>query len=173
MGEKVCGSYRAKLQANSSRTQTSKYIAGCFYADTSGVFQSKTNASAEGPEKTVTTLQSVVTAGTKSQWLVLVRPQGVMEVNSTPVLWSSQEPYSFLITVNSQIWTLPKLTLIFSTTAVSMLDSVLVDSGDAPALSLPQDPPRKPQELDIEQILITPLGESSPKPHLLVSVSTL
>lgn len=86
MGEKVCGSYRAKLQANSSRTQTSKYIAGCFYADTSGVFQSKTNASAEGPEKTVTTLQSVVTAGTKSQWLVLVRPQGVMEVNSTPVL---------------------------------------------------------------------------------------
>lgn len=52
-----------------------------------------------------------------------------------------------------------------------MLDSVLVDSGDAPALSLPQDPPRKPQELDIEQILIAPLGESSPKPHLLVCVS--
>lgn len=67
-----------------------------------------------------------------------------------------------------QIWTLPKLTLIFSSTAVATLESVLVDSGDPPALSLPTEPPRKPQELDIEQIIIAPLGESCPKPHLLV-----
>lgn len=67
-----------------------------------------------------------------------------------------------------QIWTLPKLTLVFSTSVVSALENVLVDSGDAPALSLPQDPPRKQQEFDIEQILIAPLGESNPKPYLLV-----
>lgn len=67
-----------------------------------------------------------------------------------------------------QIWTLPKLTLIFSSTAVATLESVLVDSGDPPALSLPTEPPRKPQELDIEQVIIAPLGESCPKPHLLV-----
>lgn len=82
MGEKVCGSYRAKFALYLHQPQTSKYIAGCFYADTSGVFQSKANASAEGPEKTVTTLQGAVTAGSKSQWLFLVRPQGVMEVNA-------------------------------------------------------------------------------------------
>lgn len=67
-----------------------------------------------------------------------------------------------------QIWTLPKLTLVFSTSNISALESVLVDSGDAPAPSLPQEPPRKPQELDVEQIVIAPLGESSPKPYLLV-----
>ena len=52
---------------------------------------------------------------------------------------------------------------------IAALENVLVDSGDAPALSLPQDPPRKPQEFDVEQILISPLGESNPKPYLLVS----
>lgn len=67
-----------------------------------------------------------------------------------------------------EIWTLPKLTLIFSSAAVATLDSVLVDSGDPPAVSLPTEPPRKPQELDIEQIIIASLGESSPKPHLMV-----
>ncbi len=33
----------------------------------------------------------------------------------------------------------------------------------------PQDPPRKPQDLDIEQVLVAPLGESTPQPHLFVS----
>ncbi|CAL1708463.1 unnamed protein product [Somion occarium] len=145
IGEPERGKIRRKDMSPMGE-KTSKYVAGCFYADTSGVFRSKPNSTAESSEKTVTsTLQTVVAAGGKTQWLLLVRPQGVME-----------------------IWTLPKLTLIFSTTAVSMLESVLVDSGDAPTPSLPQDPPRKPQELDIEQVLIAPLGESSPKPHLLV-----
>ncbi|THG98888.1 hypothetical protein EW026_g3366 [Hermanssonia centrifuga] len=70
--------------------------------------------------------------------------------------------------MGEKIWTLPKLTLIFSTSLIPSLENVLIDSGDAPALSLPSDPPRKTQELDIEQILIAPLGESSPKPYLLV-----
>jgi hypothetical protein len=68
----------------------------------------------------------------------------------------------------AQIWTLPKLTLAFSTTAIASLQTILVDSFDPPALSLPQDPPRKPQELDIEQILISPIGETDPWPYLLV-----
>jgi len=84
-------------------------------------------------------------AGHKTQWLVLCRPQGVVE-----------------------IWTLPKLTLAFSTSLVAALEPVLTDSYDPPALSLPHDPPRKPQELDVEQIVIAPLGESSPRPHLMV-----
>ncbi len=75
---------------------------------------------------------------------------------------------TFRLCLLSQIWTLPKLTLIFSTSLIPSLENVLIDSGDAPALSLPSDPPRKTQELDIEQILIAPLGESSPKPYLLV-----
>ncbi|TFY75914.1 hypothetical protein EWM64_g8097, partial [Hericium alpestre] len=52
--------------------------------------------------------------------------------------------------------------------AVASLQSLLTDSLDPPALSLPQDPPRKPQDLDIDQVLIAPLGESSPDPHLFV-----
>ena len=74
---------------------------------------------------------------------------------------SSDEP-------DFQIWTLPKLALAFSTPALATLQPVITDSNEDPALSLPQDPPRKPQELDIEQIVIAPLGESSPRPHLFV-----
>jgi cleavage and polyadenylation specificity factor subunit 1 len=61
------------------------------------------------------------------------------------------------------------LTLSHSTEGIATLQPVLVDSTDPPALSIPQDPPRKAQDLDIDQILIAPLGESSPRPHLLVS----
>lgn len=71
------------------------------------------------------------------------------------------------------MWNLPKLALVFSTTMLATLDNVLVDSHDPPAASLPQDPPRKPQELDIEQILLAPIGESSPEPHLLVCFCAL
>ena len=70
-----------------------------------------------------------------------------------------------------QIWTLPKLTLAFSTTLLATLDPVLTDSLDPPASSLPQDPPRKPQELDIDQLVIAPLGETRPRPHLIVSAA--
>ncbi|KAI0634706.1 CPSF A subunit region-domain-containing protein [Trametes polyzona] len=124
--------------------KASRYIAGCFYTDTSGLFQTFVNEQAPA-ENVTSTLQGAMNAGSKSQWLILVRPQGVVE-----------------------IWTLPKLTLAFSTTLLATLDPVLTDSLDPPALSLPQDPPRKPQELDIDQIVIAPLGESRPRPHLIV-----
>ncbi|KIJ63088.1 hypothetical protein HYDPIDRAFT_29778 [Hydnomerulius pinastri MD-312] len=130
--------------------KTSRYLAGSFYTDTSGIFEAMmtdtTVATSNNADKNVTsTLQSVVTAGSNSQWLALVRPQGVME-----------------------IWSLPKLTLVFSSTAINTLEPLLNDSCDLPAISLPQDPPRKPQDLDIDQILIAPLGESAPSPHLFV-----
>ncbi|KAH9830080.1 CPSF A subunit region-domain-containing protein [Rhodofomes roseus] len=125
--------------------KTSKYLAGCFFTDASGLFQTYQSAEASGTEGVTSTLQAAMDSGKKSQWLILVRPQGVVE-----------------------IWTLPKLVLAFSTTVAASLEPVLSDSMDPVALSLPQDPPRKPQELDIEQILIAPLGESSPRPHLMV-----
>ena len=69
-----------------------------------------------------------------------------------------------------QIWTLPKLTLVFSTTALSTLQNVCTDSYEGPAPSASQD--RKPSDTDVENILIAPLGESYHKPHLFVSSGT-
>ena len=46
------------------------------------------------------------------------------------------------------LWTLPKLTLAFSTTAIASLKS-LVDSFDPPALFLPHDPSHKPRSGEI------------------------
>ncbi|KAI0341420.1 hypothetical protein BDW22DRAFT_1408067 [Trametopsis cervina] len=143
IGEAERGKIRRKDMSPMGE-KTSKYVSGCFFNDTSGIFQSRPNSDAEGAEQNVT-LQSAMNAGAKTQWLLLVRPHGVLE-----------------------IWTLPKLTLIFSTSLISTLDNVLVDSGDPPALSLPQEPPRQPQDFDVEQIVVAPLGESSPRPHLLV-----
>ncbi|KZT18929.1 hypothetical protein NEOLEDRAFT_1142724 [Neolentinus lepideus HHB14362 ss-1] len=150
IGEPERGKIRRKDMSPMGE-KTSRYLTGCFFADSTGLFQtqaatrsqSKSTNGADTPA--TTTLHTVLNSGTKTQWLLLVRPQGVME-----------------------IWTLPKLTLAFSTTAIATLQSVLVDSFDPPALSTPQDPPRKPQELDIEQILMAPLGETSPKSHLFV-----
>ena len=69
-----------------------------------------------------------------------------------------------------QIWTLPKLALVFSTTALSTLQNVCTDSYEGPAPSASQD--RKPSDTDVESILIAPLGESYHKPHLFVSSGT-
>ncbi|KAK0240309.1 CPSF A subunit region-domain-containing protein [Armillaria nabsnona] len=129
--------------------KTSRYLTGCFFTDFSGVFEHALESSAAVPNSAVSektsTLQNVVSSGHRTQWLLLVRPQGILE-----------------------IWALPKLTLVFSTSAISTLQNVLTDSHDPPSLSLPQDPPRKPQDLDIEQVLVAPLGESTPQPHLFV-----
>ncbi|KAF9008327.1 CPSF A subunit region-domain-containing protein [Cyathus striatus] len=123
--------------------KTSRYLTGCFYTDATGLFDANLESTATASNAT-TTLQAA--SGNKgTQCLVLMRPQGTME-----------------------IWTLPKLALAFSTAGLTSLENVLTDSYDTPALSLPQDPPRKPQELDIEQILLAPIGESSPIPHLCV-----
>ncbi|KZT66632.1 hypothetical protein DAEQUDRAFT_714689 [Daedalea quercina L-15889] len=144
VGEAERGKIRRKDMSPMGE-KASKYLAGCFYADTSGTFQTHQSADAAGAEGITSTLQSAMDSGKKSQWLILVRPQGVVE-----------------------IWTLPKLTLAFSTTLLASLEPVLNDSLDPVSVSLPQDPPRKPQELDIEQIVIAPLGESSPRPHLML-----
>ncbi|KAI0313592.1 CPSF A subunit region-domain-containing protein [Amylostereum chailletii] len=148
IGEPERGKVRRKDMSPMGE-KTSRYVAGSFHTDTTGLFRLQTTddptSPTAGPQGNTSTLQMAMDAGQKSQWLILCRPQGVME-----------------------IWSLPKLALVFSTTAIASLRGLLVDSFDPPALSLPQDPRRKPQDLDIEQIVIAPLGESSPLPHLLV-----
>ncbi|KAJ7779545.1 CPSF A subunit region-domain-containing protein [Mycena olivaceomarginata] len=119
--------------------KSSRYLTGCFFADPTGLFDSCLESAAV-PNSAVS-----VEKPARSKWLVLVRPQGVVE-----------------------IWTLPKLTLVFSTSLLATLQNVITDSHQPPTPSPPEDPPRKPQDLDIEQILVAPLGESSPKPHLFV-----
>ncbi|KAG5641144.1 hypothetical protein DXG03_005895 [Asterophora parasitica] len=143
IGETERGKIRRK-DMSPMGDKTSRYLAGCFYVDSTGLFEQnlKTSIPLNGG---TSTLQAAVNAGSKGQSLILVRPQGVME-----------------------IWTLPKLALVFSTSLVGSLQNVLTDSHDGPALSLPQEPPRKPQDLDIEQILLAPIGESTFQPHLFV-----
>ncbi|KAF8119582.1 CPSF A subunit region-domain-containing protein [Boletus edulis] len=149
IGETERGKIRRKDMSPMGE-KTSRYLAGCFYTDITGVFEMTTTdgtvtASSSADKNITSTLQAAVTAGHNSQWLVLVRPQGIIE-----------------------IWSLPKLMLVFSSVAISTLEPVLNDTFDPPALSLPQDPPRKPQDFDVEQILTVPLGESAPTPHLFV-----
>ncbi|KAF7366615.1 Protein CFT1 [Mycena sanguinolenta] len=120
--------------------KSSRYLTGCFFTDWTGLFDSCLE-SAVVPNSAV----SATSTPSRSKWLLLVRPQGAVE-----------------------IWTLPKLTLVFSTSSLANLQNVITDSHQPPTPSPPEDPPRKPQDLDIEQILIAPLGESSPKPHLFV-----
>jgi cleavage and polyadenylation specificity factor subunit 1 len=63
----------------------------------------------------------------------------------------------------------PKLSLVFSSSLVSTLPTTLVDSFDAKAMSMPEDPPRQAQTTDVSQIVVVPFGEgSSPEPHLFV-----
>ncbi|KAJ7130141.1 CPSF A subunit region-domain-containing protein [Mycena epipterygia] len=128
--------------------KSSRYLTGCFFSDSTGLFDSCLESSA-APSSAVSATQTSTLAGVSSgnhgKWLVLVRPSGVVE-----------------------FWTLPKLTLVFSTHLLAALQNVITDSHQPPTPSPPEDPPRKPQELDIEQVLIAPLGESSPKPHLFV-----
>ena len=69
--------------------QSSRYIAGGFFTDTVGLFDVKsteTTPAAGHSDKNTSTLQAAVTAGNRSQWLVLVRPQGVMEVSHSLII---------------------------------------------------------------------------------------
>lgn len=59
--------------------KTSRYVAGGFFTDTSGLLQTFVNEQAPA-ENVTSTLQGAMNAGNKSQWLILVRPQGVVEV---------------------------------------------------------------------------------------------
>ena len=59
--------------------QSSRYLAGCFYTDTTGLLESNFENSTT-PVGVTSTLSAAVNAGSKGQWLVLVRPQGIVEV---------------------------------------------------------------------------------------------
>ena len=59
--------------------QASRYIAGSFFVDSTGLFESQFQANVSPTIPASTTLQGA--AGSKTQWLLLVRPQGVMEVS--------------------------------------------------------------------------------------------
>ncbi|KAI6021714.1 CPSF A subunit region-domain-containing protein [Pisolithus microcarpus] len=108
IGETERGKVRRKDMSPMGE-KASRYLAGCFFTDSNGIFELATTDVAPNHDRNATTtLQAVVSAGSHSQWLVLL----------------------------------------------------LTDSYEGPALSLPQDPPRKPQDLDIDQILLTCLGES-------------
>lgn len=152
---------------NGLPNQSSRYLAGCFYTDSLSIFEMTstdgTVVTSNSDKNVTSTLQAAVTAGHNSQWLMLIRPQGVMEVRSSVYLGFKRP-----VTLLDQIWSLPKLTLAFSSAAISTLEPVLNDTFEPPAPSPPQDPPRKLQDLDIEQILVAPLGESAPTPHLFV-----
>ncbi|KAG6820213.1 hypothetical protein H0H93_003867 [Arthromyces matolae] len=143
IGETERGKIRRK-DMSPMGDKSSRYLTGCFYIDSTGLFEQSLHNSVAINGAT-TTLQAAVNPGSSGQFLLLVRPQGTLE-----------------------IWNLPKLSLVFSTSMISALQNVLIDSHEPPALSLPQDPPRKPQDLDIEQILLAPVGQSSPQPHLFV-----
>lgn len=67
-------------------TQISRYTAGCFFLDKSGVFEIQANptgAQGAASQKTGTgSLESAVDSQRGTQWLILCRPQGVVEVGS-------------------------------------------------------------------------------------------
>lgn len=62
--------------------QASRYIAGSFFNDTTGLFTTRAAKTPDEPSRasSTTTLQGVMNASEKTQWLMLCRPQGVMEV---------------------------------------------------------------------------------------------
>ncbi|KZT36486.1 hypothetical protein SISSUDRAFT_989137 [Sistotremastrum suecicum HHB10207 ss-3] len=151
IGEAERGKIRRK-DMSTMGDKSSRYIAGSFFTDKTGMFSVLSAQSGEpvqlnGKEKTAGTssIEAATDTDRGTQWLLLCRPQGVME-----------------------IWALPKLTLVFSTPIISTLQSILADSFDIAAPSPPQDPPRQAQEIDIEQVVLTSLGESDQRPHLCI-----
>jgi cleavage and polyadenylation specificity factor subunit 1 len=86
MGEKVGLSLILHGRLTLICRKTSRYIAGSFFMDSTGIFKTRANEnspSANGDAQSATsTLQSAMNAGQKTQWLMLCRPQGVVEVRS-------------------------------------------------------------------------------------------
>ena len=75
--------------------KASRYLAGCFFSDTSDLFQAQlVNDGAANATKGVTPAQTSMMTEGPSQWLVLVRPQGIMEVRAdSQHPKCSDEPY--------------------------------------------------------------------------------
>ncbi|KAJ3793908.1 CPSF A subunit region-domain-containing protein [Lentinula aff. detonsa] len=125
--------------------KTSKYLTGCFFTDHTGMLEKNVSS-----PNSKTDLGPRLTNGLNNQWLLLVRPQGILE-----------------------IWTLPKMALAFSVgTPFATLENVLVDSGEGAASSV--EPTDRTKETDIrelgviDQVFIAPLGETRPELHLFV-----
>ncbi|THU96416.1 hypothetical protein K435DRAFT_892575, partial [Dendrothele bispora CBS 962.96] len=61
--------------------KTSRYLTSCFFTDHAGVFEYNLQTVVVPPknEKPATTTLNAVVNDNKTQWLMLVRPQGVME----------------------------------------------------------------------------------------------
>ncbi|KAJ3731262.1 CPSF A subunit region-domain-containing protein [Lentinula guzmanii] len=90
--------------------KTSKYLTGCFFTDHTGMLEKNVSS-----PNSKTDLGPRLSNGLNNQWLLLVRPQGILE-----------------------IWTLPKMALAFSVgTPFATLENVLVDSGEGAASSVP------------------------------------
>ncbi|KAJ3912750.1 CPSF A subunit region-domain-containing protein [Lentinula edodes] len=119
--------------------KTSKYLTGCFFTDHTGMLEK--NVSSPNPKVDLGQRSS---DGLNNQWLLLVRPQGVLE-----------------------LWSLPKMTLAFSVAIpFATLENVLMDSGEGVASSVPETDGRDTGA--IEQVLLAPLGETRPELHLFV-----
>ncbi|KAJ4491198.1 CPSF A subunit region-domain-containing protein [Lentinula edodes] len=89
--------------------KTSKYLTGCFFTDHTGMLEK--NVSSPNPKVDLGQRSS---DGLNNQWLLLVRPQGVLE-----------------------LWSLPKMTLAFSVAIpFATLENVLMDSGEGVASSI-------------------------------------
>jgi cleavage and polyadenylation specificity factor subunit 1 len=95
MGDKVIFNLPyPDIRAHVPAWKASRYLAGCFFSDTSDLFQTQlVNHGAANATKGVTTAQTSMITESPSQWLVLVRPQGIMEVRAdSQHLKSSDEP---------------------------------------------------------------------------------
>lgn len=64
---------------------------------------------------------------------------------------------------------MPKLALVFSTDALVQLQNVIADSGATVGTSPSADSSNLYDPLTIDQVLIAPLGQSSPSPRLFVN----
>jgi cleavage and polyadenylation specificity factor subunit 1 len=67
-------------------------MASRFFTDTISLFDTETTETtpaAAHADKNTSTLQAAVAIGNRSQWLMLVRPQGIMEVGLTSTIWDN------------------------------------------------------------------------------------
>ncbi|KAF9059487.1 CPSF A subunit region-domain-containing protein [Rhodocollybia butyracea] len=106
IGEAAKGKVRRKDMSMLGERLTSKYVTGCFFVDQTGVLERNL-------------LSSAVDVGKRTekdnQWLLLVRPQGIMEVYLDPA----------------------KMVLAFSVSMPLLtLENVLLDSGEGVASSV-------------------------------------
>jgi len=101
MGEKVCHYLRTLFPTLIVSRKTSRYIAGSFFNDTTGIFETRVNENASAgnsdAQLATSTLQVAMTAGQKTQWLMLSRPQGVVEVGTRHVIISITNGYRLCV----------------------------------------------------------------------------